>query len=176
MFVLNEIRLLAHYPLIVVIDLKTYQMWNKRFFDLFLSKNSKLNIVHIAFLSVMRRFPASNSLEILSLNAMFTRVHQSSFCPGAPWLALAGLEFLGSIYETPFPHSQNCVAFYTIQNKSEKKYSCYDIIRDGLLDIWGGGGGVGNFSVHEFFFIPQLLARNFFSATFLCTIFFLRTT
>jgi hypothetical protein len=30
-------------------------------------------------------------------------------------------------YETPFPHSQNCVAFsYTIQNKSEKKYSCYD--------------------------------------------------
>ena len=26
MFVLNEIRLLAHYPLIVVIDRKTYQM------------------------------------------------------------------------------------------------------------------------------------------------------
>ena len=30
-------------------------------------------------------------------------------------------------YETPFPHSQNCVAFsYDIQNKSEKKFSCYD--------------------------------------------------
>ena len=35
-------------------------------------------------------------------------------------------------------------------------------------------GGLGNFSVHEFFFNPQLLARIFFSATFLCTIFFLK--
>ena len=44
-------------------------------------------------------------------------------------------------------------------------------VRDGPLDIWGG---LGNFSVNEFFFIPQLLARIFFSATFLCTIFFLK--
>jgi hypothetical protein len=29
-------------------------------------------------------------------------------------------------YETQFPHSKNCIAFYTTQNKSEKKYSCYD--------------------------------------------------
>ena len=35
------------------------------------------------------------------------------------------------------------------------------------------GGGLGNFSGHEFFFIPELLAIIFFSATFLCTIFFL---
>jgi hypothetical protein len=49
----------------------------------------------------------------------------------------------------------------------------YSFFRDGPLDIWGGGG-LGNFSVHEFFFYPQLLARIFFSATFLCTIFFLK--
>jgi hypothetical protein len=53
-----------------------------------------MNIVHIAFLSVMRRFLASNSLAILSLIAIKNsqresreeqgaRVHQSSFCPGA---------------------------------------------------------------------------------------------
>jgi hypothetical protein len=77
-------------------------MSNKRFFDRFLSKNSLLNIVHIAFLSVTRRFLASNSLAILSLiviknsqqesrEGQGARVHQSSFCPGAPWLALAGL-------------------------------------------------------------------------------------
>jgi hypothetical protein len=37
-------------------------------------------------------------------------------------------------------------------------------------------GGLGNFSVHEFFFFPQLLGRIFFSAPFLCTIFFLKMT
>jgi hypothetical protein len=55
-----------------------------------------MNIVHIAFLSVMRRFLASNSLVILSLISIAiknsqresregqgARVHQSSFCPGA---------------------------------------------------------------------------------------------
>ena len=37
------------------------------------------------------------------------------------------------------------------------------------------GGGLRNFSVHEFFFIPQLLARIFFlQRSFNCTIFFLR--
>ena len=57
--------------------------------------------VHIAFLSVMRRFLASNSLAILMLIAIKNsqresregqggRVHQSSFCPGAcGWLSLA---------------------------------------------------------------------------------------
>ena len=37
--------------------------------------------------------------------------------------------------ETPFPHSQNCVAFYTIQSKSEKKYSCYDKAYYNIFDM-----------------------------------------
>ena len=54
--------------------------------------------------------------------------------------------------------------FYTLLDLSSPKGRTIRYLR----------GGLGNFSVHEFFFIPQLLARIFFSATFLCTIFFLK--
>jgi uncharacterized membrane protein YgcG len=71
-------------------------------------------------------------------------------------------------------HEQECFISLFIRYKTrERNSSVLYRIRNGPLDIWRGGG-LGNFSVHEFFFIRQLLARILFSATFLCTIFFLR--
>ena len=76
----------AHYPLIIESSIAKRTKCEINDFSI-------VFFVHIAFLSVMRRFLASNSLAILSLIAIKNsqresregqgaRVHQSSFCSG----------------------------------------------------------------------------------------------
>jgi hypothetical protein len=101
----------------------------------------------------------------------------TSSCQILPFFVARDRPRPGLSRASPRPHTKALGTRLTIDG-SELTVAVSCTIRDGPLDIWGGGGGggggLGNFSVHEFFFIPQLLARIFFSATFLCTIFFLR--